>query len=774
VPLEGDGGAGLLARYVEVLSQKVPKLAPALRGEAEPQKSIKGGAVEKAALRLAQDVARIDEELVARALELARDFAVEFRRDFLAAGWISFDGILLLVLELLRSEAFPGVREILRARYRAVLVDEFQDTDPVQGEIIRLICEDGKGGLERGKLFLVGDPKQSIYGFRGADIIAYQGLVAKILGQGGERVVLRTNFRSHGRILDFVNGVFGRVIQENGDLQPHYEPIEPAEDAAEEHDAPPIQVIRVENAKAGESREVEAREVADWIRRRPEGVRYKDVAILLRSLMDVGLYLDELRAAGIPYVVEGEKYFYGTTEVVDFINVLRAVSNPHDRVAVAGVLRSPYGAVPDAELYARRQELDYRVASPWPVFGRLKAWNSLAGRVGVGELLDRILEESHALEIAQAGHHGEQAVANLLKLRAKAGELEAKGGCTLREFLDSSRRAVRELEEEGESPLADETLDAVRVMSIHKSKGLEFPVVILPDLHRTRAARREKVVDYDWTTGTLGVRVGEVVNAGGAALSHLGREREREEWRRVLYVACTRPEQILVLLGSADAPEESFLGLLEPDLGDGAVASKSVPYARPEPRSAPKAGEPGPVDWGAFVKAWSEREERAAPPAWLTSPTRLQAHDKATALEFPEGARRSSRGVEIGIACHQVLQRLDFSRPGLPVGTDEEAAEILRAFFKSAAFKELAGAEILARELPFVVPWEGRAVQGVIDVVYRAGGKLVVADYKTDTIVKPEAHAGTARIYAEAVRRALGEVPASRLVYLRHGRIVAV
>ncbi|HVR85363.1 MAG TPA: UvrD-helicase domain-containing protein, partial [Planctomycetota bacterium] len=457
------GGPALLAAFVKEYSARVPKLATALAGKAEPQKSIKG-AIEGVALKLAKDVERLNEGLIDKAIGLVDDFAKEFRDDFLRSGYVSFDGILLLVHRLLHSQDFPGVIASLRDRYQLILVDEFQDTDPVQGEIIRKLAEDDRGKLVPGKLFIVGDPKQSIYSFRGADIIAYQGVVERVLDEGGEPVVLRTNFRSHGKILDLVNATFSRVIQKNAKLQPQYEPIEPAMDAKQIHPDPTIEAILIEDASADESREMEAEEIAEWIEARPD-IAKKDIAILLRSLVDVTKYLEALRARKIPYVVEGEKYFYGTSEVVDFVNVLRAVANPHDRLAVVGVLRSPYGGVPDQEIYERRKSLDYRGPSPWPIFGYLKRWHEESGKRGVRELIDMIFRDVSALEIAQSGYHGEQAVANLLKLRAKAAELESQAGCTLREFLDVAVLAVRDLEEEGESPLADETLDAVRILS---------------------------------------------------------------------------------------------------------------------------------------------------------------------------------------------------------------------------------------------------------------------------------------------------------------------
>lgn len=765
-----DGGPAMLAEAVKELSARVPKLAPALARKAAPQKTIKG-VVEGTALRLAKDVAKLDEELIAKAVGLVDRFAQEFRADFLKAGYVSFDGILLLVHRLLESKQFKGVLASLRERYQCILVDEFQDTDPMQGEIIRKLATDERDRLVPGKLFIVGDPKQSIYSFRGADIIAFQGLVEQILKEGGEPVVLRTNFRSHGKLIDLVNATFSRVIQQNGRLQPKYEPIEPAKDAVQAFPDPTIEAILVEDASAGESREMEAEEVAKWIEAH-EAIPKKDIAILLRSLVDVGTYLDELRAKGIPYVVEGEKYFYGTTEVIDFVNVLRAVSNPHDRLAVVGVLRSPYGGIPDQQIYDSRRSLDYRVASPWPIFGFLKRWHEASGRLGVRELIDLIFREVSALEIAQAGYHGEQAVANLLKLRAKAAEMESKAGCTLREFLDAAVLAVRDLEEEGESPLADETLDAVRILSIHKAKGLEYPVVILPDLHRGKQGYKIPTVDYDWHHQTLGIKLGDAMNSGAAALGHLSREREQEERRRLLYVAVTRAKEQLVLLGNADASEETFLGLLMPDLERRAKITRKK-YRRPPFNPQPETVSKKVPDWDAFVARWKEREKRSVPPDVFTSPSKLEESGAvARVLLASEEPSVPSRASEIGTACHYVLEHLDFSAPSVPEGTDSEAAEILENFFNSAPFKELAKAEIVARELPFVLPRGEQVVQGVIDVVYRSGGKVYVADYKTDKLMEPDKYGLIRDIYSEAVRRVLKVEPGFKLIYLRQGRAV--
>ncbi len=761
IPAKRGDTVKTLRRFAKGAAEEFPALAPALEGREPPRPlPAKAAPLFRSAHRLAEDIAAVDAKGIGRAVGLVDDFARGFRRDYLAAGFVSFDAMLALVHELLGSRDFPDVLALLRERYVYILVDEFQDTDPLQGEIIRRLAEGPDGRLVHGKLFLVGDPKQSIYSFRGADIVAYQQLVRRILDEGGAPVVLRANFRSHGGILDLVNGVFSKAIAKRGQLQPGYEPIEPEEGRVPRLPGPPVEAFLVEGAKAGESRETEAEVIAEWIGR--QGIPCRDIAVLFKALTDVPVYLEALRARGIPCAVAGEKFFYGTGEVIDFVNVLRAVANPNDRVAVAGVLRSPWGGLSDAELYERRFSLDYRRDSDLPIFGFLRRWNGMAGRTGVPELIDAIFEESFALEIAQAGVHGEQAVANLLKLRQKAEELEARGGVTLRGFTDLARRAVEEMEEEGESPLEDEKLDAVKVLSIHRAKGLEFPVVILPDLHRRAATAGDCAVRFDWPTRTLGVRLGGACDAGGAALAFLDRERRREEEKRLLYVAMTRAREKLVLLGSADAGGGTWLDLLMPDLEKYAKVTR-LPRREAARPPAPPAPEPERPDWGVFAEAWRERRKRGVAPPRFTSPSRMERGDG----EEPEP---DSRPLRVGVECHRAMERLDFRAPRVPGGADPEVVEILEGFFRSEAFRELAEAEVLARELPFVLRRGGRVVEGVIDLVYRSGANVYAADYKTDKIVEPGEYALIREIYGEAVRRVFKVEPRFKLFYLRHGK----
>jgi len=751
---------------------------------------------------LAKDVAAMDEEGLGAALALLCDFARRFRAAYTAEGFASFDGILTLTHALLDSS--PSIRARVRERFDFILVDEFQDTDPAQCEIIMKLAEGKDGKPAPGRLFIVGDPKQSIYSFRGADIVAYERVRERLLEHGAEEFVLRTSFRSHAGILDVVNGVFAQVIRKRERLQPPYEPIEP-EPGRAAPEGPSVELAlfdRVEeDISAEDARRAEAEHIAAWLEmHKPR----RDSAILLRALTDAHVYLEALREHGVPYVVEGEKFFYGAPEVIDFINLLAAAADPNDRTALAGLLRSPLGAVDDRRLWELRAagQLDWRSEPDDPrvarFYARLRRLHERSRTARVPELVDEIFDSTFALELAAASYPGEQAVANLQKIRQKARDLDPPD---LRSFLRSMREAVRSMEEEGESPLADETLDAVRVMSIHKAKGLEFPVVFLPDLHRPPGGDEEELpVRYDWPTRTLGVRLAGKTDAGAAALAARERLRRREEGKRLPYVALTRARERLFLSGSARFSAASMLGLLAgavPDLrrgegavraGGGTIAVRRLAWIEPEPREpAPAPAEAPRDDWASLAGIWRRREaEYAAAAPRLTSPSKLRA---TVAPPDEDGTRAAA--AEVGSICHRALETIDFRKPRVEV-ENAEARAILESFVKTDAFAELAGAKILARELPFLLPAlrspssapgrpgdgeggprGGTVVNGVIDVVYRLGRDVWVADYKSDREEHPEKYVEQKRAYVEAVERILGlRVAGFKLIYLRTGRTV--
>ncbi|MFA5140988.1 MAG: UvrD-helicase domain-containing protein [Elusimicrobiota bacterium] len=712
--------------------------------------------------RLAALALRVDpahERLLSDALDLLRPFVASLRESFRRRGWISFDGLLVGARDLLRDE--PRVRQELKRRFRVLLIDEFQDTDPLQGEILLFLAEAPEGRapgwrsvrLEPGKLFVVGDPKQSIYRFRGADIAAVESFTAHMESQGALRCALRTSFRSHPGIVDAVNSVFERIMLPKPGLQPAYLPIEAAP-GREPGEA--TERLQVESLCAEEGRRAEAAWIARWVKEERGARRFRDIALVLRTTTAMGVYLDALRAAGVPYVVEGEKYFYETQEVCDLINLLRAVDDPGDRIALVGVLRSPLAALDDAQILrlAREGRLDYRRKAQGleGLYGLLRRLHALAGREPLGAVVRAALRETYLIELCSGTYHLEQTAANLLKLGRLAAEA-CDRGMTLKEFIDLASRSMRELREEGESPLADEDYDAVRVLTIHKAKGLEYPVVILPNLSgKTQGGVRGAAVRVPWTGGSLGLRLAGSANAAMALLEDEEIRRQKEEEVRVLYVAMTRASERLILLGGPSRGGESFSALLD---------AAGLPARGVAPKEGPCAGAVAPAwagpDAEALAAAWKMRELRAqtaqSKPVF-TSATREEPR--------PRARGRSSK--EMGRLCHEVLEGWDFDPGSLDALVKERAAalervdlapdakRLLEAFRRSAAGRDLARSEILARELPFLYEDGGAVVRGTIDLVYRKGGKLYIGDYKTGRAVA----ARQRRIYVEAVERSLG------------------
>ncbi|UPT74717.1 MAG: UvrD-helicase domain-containing protein [Elusimicrobiota bacterium] len=560
------------------------------------------------------------EAVARRAARLLAPFAARLRREYARRGWVSFDGLLLRARDLVRDAARP--REELKRRFAAILVDEFQDTDPLQGELLLYLSE-APGRAARswtevvpapGRLFVVGDPKQSIYRFRGADIAAYEGFIGRLRAGGALACDLTANFRSVPGVVGPVNDVFSLAMKAEPGAQPGYKAIRPAKAALE---GPGVQAAVITSPGGTADAAACQRTEAAWVAGRIlSGKRpLKDYAVLLRSSSALPAFLDAFKRAGIPYAVEIERHFYGAPEVGDLLNLLRALDDPDDRAALAGLLRSPLAALSDDALLclARAGALDYRKDPPPKalaesdraaaarLFETLRSLRSRAGRSPLGELVAAALSESRLPELAARAYHGQQTTSNLLKLQRLAAEASESRGATLKDFVAEVRESARESRREGESPLADERLEAVRIMSVHKSKGLEFPVVFAANLSARPAPGTPASARLDWATGKAALRVGKAVSAAAALSASREKRLERRESVRLLYVAMTRAKESLFLLGR-EKPESGSLSS-HLDLA-GAWPAGGVPRGLPalfieagkagEHEAPPAAGAPPP------------------------------------------------------------------------------------------------------------------------------------------------------------------------------------
>ena len=835
-------------------------------------------------------------------------FVARCRTSFVEKGLVSFNGLLARARALLRDH--PHVRAELKDQYQAIIVDEFQDTDPVQYELILFLAE-AKGAEARewhhvqpapGKLFIVGDPKQSIYAFRRADIEAYDTVVRNhILAARGKQYSLQGNFRAHDQVLDPVNRCCANLFPSASveGVQPLYEPLipVPADSRPLPHERVQFRVVVLaqEDADAETASRAEADALARWLREevlekeslllggRAVPIQPRHIAVLFRTLTHLRISLEAFRRHHLPCLAEGEKHFYERQEVIDCSHVLHVLMDPRDELGAVGVLRSPYGGCSDLEIesivqrgfpddWAHESSLTHLP----PIFSILRSLRTEIQSFPVPEAIRHVFQTLPLAELAAASLDGEHALANVLKLRDIMLDLAARSGLTLREIVRQVGQWVDEPPEEGERALVEEGLTsqgpggAIRLLTIHKAKGLEFPMVIVAGLHRDVDHRRTPVrTSHDWLTDTVGLRLGQAADLGEIFIETKLAERQRAEQVRLLYVAMTRAQRRLVLSaalhGQGATPKGTFLSLitrgLDLDLpamveaakersqidylvGNVAVTTTVVPAPQPMKKARPaqpawKAALPDAVGHQRRWDAWMQRMEMARKtPLFLSATRSLTTGDtslpaipivsgepavkskrkspgKSVAPSRKETASQpgaSARSAVIGTLAHRVLHGWDFSEDPetMPVWIEAccrtslprewvpesdslcaELQELFTHFVGSDPYAVLRQSEILGREIPFAVPWERAGadaehtppsvMEGVIDVMYRRGEQIWIADYKThqgeeDALVRVVQKFRTQmEIYRRAATLALGQSPVrAQLIFIRSGLGVEV
>ena len=569
---------------------------------------------------------------------------------------LDFEDLELLARDLLRER--PDVRALWSERFAHVMVDEYQDTNQLQDELIDLIAA--------GRLFAVGDDRQSIYGFRHADVEGFRDRRSRA-EQEGRAARLRMNFRSDPAVLDVVNDAFARVWDEE------YDPL--AAGAASEggRAGPAVDLIVVDWVKArwddalGDEpfgplpptvslwRAAEARLLAARIdaivRSGDEGFTWGDVAILVRASSDMPFFERALTERGIPTYAAGARGYFSQQQILDLRAYLAALANPLDGLALYGMLASPLvGVSLDTltlvRLHARRAQRDpwwalraafCEAADPTGLVAALPPGDRealaafvprfaderrTAARLSLETVIDRAVTASGYDRAVLALPSGDRRMANVRKLMRMAREFERTDGRDLRRFIDYIDEQELISAREGEAPLESESLDAVRLMTIHAAKGLEFPVVCVADLGR--AGRDDDTPLRVSNDGRVGLELASLAGKGPAALDQEDLKREEEERaeaeeRRVFYVAMTRAERRLVLSGATDVekwPAAKPLGrpmdwmwrALVPDLatgGDGdprvrvtvcspATIDEVLPVADRTPAAAAAGGDAGP------------------------------------------------------------------------------------------------------------------------------------------------------------------------------------
>ncbi|MGH9299483.1 MAG: UvrD-helicase domain-containing protein, partial [Acidimicrobiales bacterium] len=530
---------------------------------------------------LIQDLLDLSVHALAHYFERRSCMAAESRRQ---SGRLSFHDLLVFARDVLRDE--PGVRRDVRRRYRYLLIDEFQDTDPLQLEIAELIGADA-GIWEEGRCFFVGDPKQSIYRFRGADLEAYVAARDEVVGTG--LTLLTSNFRSEPAIIDFVNGCFEQLLGEHfGSLHAARPPdtLAPSTDLTVSivgHQFPPGQKIRRTEQRRIESEDccraierallTEQWQVWDASAKRVRPALLGDVAILVPRRTGLAELESALDGHGIGYRVESTSLIFKSQEVRDVLALARAIDEPGDHAAVVAALRSPAYSIGDDELVAWAAaggslsielpvEESARIAAPRVAEGLhdLAALRSRLLFVGPVAALSEAVRKRRLMQLAADRPKARESWRRTRFVVDRSRAFMEAGGAGLAEFADWIDDQVVGGMRSAESVVPDADEDVVRIMTVHGAKGLEFPITILCGFGTSDESRLPETIARQPDGRTEVHFTKELRTSGHAALDACSRELDGEEAVRLLYVAATRARDHLVVCGHHIASESSRNG----------------------------------------------------------------------------------------------------------------------------------------------------------------------------------------------------------------------
>ena len=721
-------------------------------------------------------------EILNGLLKALRDFVLEYAAERRQRGVATFHDLLTWARDLLRDH--PDVRARAQARWSRIFIDEFQDTDPLQAEIAFYLAAlpdrpfpphwlDAE--LAPGKLFLVGDPKQSIYRFRRADIALYQ----KIQERVGEDVALVQNFRSVPMVIEFVNYHFGAAMHFEPDVQPEYRGLvaEPSQEGGLWSFG-----SEMANVKQPEIWRREAEDVArscrlikdtGWRVRGKEGMRpadWQDICVLIPTRTNLRKLERAFETWGVPYRLESGELIVMTQEVRELVSCLRAIDDPSDQVALVATLRSPAFGCSDAELATWRDSGgrfsyeapgDGQAPRVRDALSELAALHRLRHELSVPALVETFIDRR--LLVAQGfGQPRPRETWRRYRYVAKrARDFAGTGRATLRSFVEWMEGLEREQYHDSGVAAAEEDDRAVRVLTIHGAKGLEFPVVIMTGWGSSRRPQRTQVIP-DRIRGRLEVGVGDSWRTPGYQLAAAREKRaDLAEAVRLTYVAATRARDHLLLslwrkeAWSEDPPTQA--GAFEESLGSGGLGLRIDLEAarRPANRPAVPVPQPTAAEHRAAEATWLLRRDAlvtALGGMRLTTATGL-AREAEPEQETDDVAmqRRGRGGTSFGRAVHAVLQVVPFDTlVGLEQLARAQAAaegivsrapaiiEAVRRVGASEPVKAAIASGRVLREVPVGAAESGVVLEGFIDLLYDTPDGLRVVDYKTDNATAAE------------------------------------
>jgi len=739
---------------------------------------------------------------------------------------LDYDDLESGVLTLLQEHA--AARERWQEEISAILVDEFQDTNSRQRDLANQLAG------QPGKLFIVGDAKQSIYRFRGAEVAVFRAERARIDQGPGIAYELSTSYRAHRDLLVGLNSLLKPVLGEDEDPdRPWREPFSSLRHHREKPKQgikdPFIELHLTVGTKGGGAHHRAAEALADQLLEMINGegstLMFGDIAILCRASTSFGAYESALDQAGVPYLTVAGRGFYDRPEIRDLLNMLQVVLDPIDDLALTGLLRSPVIGFTDMDLYLlfKRWKEQGRENSLWQLIQEdtdpkmvrtvaiVRELHAQTGRIPAASVLEEFVNRTD-YRAALLSSRNARAARNVTKLLVDAHNSGIVG---IGEFLAYVRGLRSGPAREGEAPAT--AGDAVRIMTIHAAKGLEFPVVVIGDVNYERKSSADLLIDPD-----LGVfpKLADEDGAGSCMfqlLQERDRDQEDAESDRLLYVAATRAQEKLILSGcfkltNAGKPGwlKGWLKKLSGPLGFSGHEFRHVEDGQQVRRSTLKIGESDvgcliyEPRYAPFLQTLRTQTEQRDFDAW--SPDLLKdctqdgkkvepPDDEPTRAWYVVGGKRPVRvpGKVVGLLVHEALAYWRFPGPEFEKwlktrinshGLTEEdqisdallrVEMLLTRFQAHELYTIMPSADRCLTEVPYDYVNKFEHVEhGRIDALYLRNGVWTIVDYKTDEIGSQNLQDFAAEKkygrqlgrYAEAVTKLLGQRPRAFLCFL--------
>jgi ATP-dependent helicase/nuclease subunit A len=731
------------------------------------------------------------DDQLARLLPLLRQLfstAVEKYRAMKAQrNSLDYDDLEKKTLQLLTT--YPPARDYWQSVIDTIMVDEFQDTNQRQAELIQHL----KGQTTR--LFLVGDAKQSIYRFRGADVSVFR----RKESQAKNVCRLETSYRAHRDLVVTLNNLFRPVLGEPAPNTPDY--VEPfsrlipwREAPAQGVTSPYIELHLAIGSKSSGALDRAAAGLALHLRQllADTDLTPADIAILCRSSTSFAAYENALEAAGLPFLTVAGRGFYHRAEVRDVLNALQALTDPTDDLALAGMLRSPVFGVSDAGLYWLTTLCHQPEQSLWAVIGDLPAENNLseqdiqqvqaaatlinslrhtAGRTTIADLLKSFLDSTnYRAALIRAGQ--QRAARNLSKLLADAHDSGLVHANDFLEYVNGLRDSGTR---EGEARAIAEGV--ITIMSVHAAKGLEFPLVVIGDITHSGRGGSGPIID-----SRLGPILplkdseGNLPAVYGLA-HHQEASQEDAETRRLLYVAATRAREKLILNGTVSVNRKGalnrlgeWLGLLAAPLGVDSITVDLSPEANLAQSLDLPAGHltlyepdwipPVPAPHSAPVQPVEIPDAASLPDEAMLAPlpgTEEVAPASDTLPErvfrvIPATARSAAPTWVVGSLVHEALALWRFPDASFPDWAGRRARtygltdtfqlkdaghrcqQLLTRFQADPLFREIDTADRRLHEVPFSLMIDDRPENGRIDCLFQTGERWSLVDFKVDYV----------------------------------------